>query len=178
MKDLKSFICEKLNQKIKEGETLINVSNGEIWGTNRYTKKYLDVEAIEKDYLTIEKECKNLQYNNYQGDLTNWDEITRKLTGIIMCQVKYSKNWKKMEDEISQIAEKYSSIGVFKVSIMEVVDAGGWDDISGNIDISIKFNRAAELHFTIYPKGYEYVRNGLKHPKDLTWFGGSGSVRV
>lgn len=173
MKDLKNFICEKLNQKIKEGETLVNVSNGEIWGCNRYTKKYLDVEAIEKDYLPFEKECKNLQYNAYGDDWENWDEITRKLTGIIMCQVKYSKNWKKMEDEISQIAAKYSSIGVFKVSIIELVDGGGWHDISGNIDITIKFNRAATLGFTIYPKGYEFVKNGLKHPKDLLWFDGS-----
>lgn len=173
MKDLKSFICEKLNQKVKEGETLLNVSNGEIHGCNRYTQKYLNVEAIEKDYLTIEKECKNLQYQAY-GD--NWDEIAQKLTCIIMCQVKYSKNWKKMEDEISQIAEKYSNIGIFKVSIIELTN--NWDDISGNLHVTIKFNRSATLEFTIYPKGYERVKYGVQDPKDLIWFGGSGSVRV
>lgn len=173
MKDLKEFICEKLNQKIKEGETLLNISNGEIWGGNRYTQKYLDVEAIEKDYLTIEKECKNLQYQTY-GD--NWDEIAQKLTCIIMSQVKYLKNWKKMEDEISQIAEKYSNIGVFNVSVSELTN--NWDDISGNLHVTIKFNRSATLQFTIYPKGYERVKHGVQDPKDLTWFGGSGSVRV
>jgi hypothetical protein len=93
-----------------------------------------------------------------------------------MCQVKYSKNWKKMEDEISQIAEKYSSIGIFKVSIIELTN--NWDDISGNVHVTIKFNRSATLEFTIYPKGYEMVKYGVQDPKDLTWFGGSGSVRV
>lgn len=173
MKDLKSFICEKLNQKIKEGETLLNISNGEIWGCNRCTQKCLDIEAIEKDYLAVEKECKNLQYQVY-GD--NWDEIAQKLTCIIMCQVKYSKNWKKMEAEISKIAEKYSNIGIFKVSIIELTN--NWDDISGNVHVTIKFNRAASMQFTIYPKGYEMVKNGVQDTKDLTWFGGSGSVRV
>lgn len=170
MKNLKNFLCEKLNQKVKEGETLLNISNGEIWGCNRYTQKYLDVEAIEKDYLTIEKECKNLQYQVY-GD--NWDEITQKLTCIIMSQVEYSKNWKKVEDEISQIAEKYSNIGVFKVSIIELTN--NWDDISGNLHVTIKFNRTATLQFTIYPKGYERVKWGVQNPNDVTFGGG---VRV
>ena len=164
MKTLKNFICEKLNKPIKEGEILLNISNGEIIGTSHYTQKYLDAELIENDYLKIEKDCKRLKFDTF-GD--KWDDTSRKLMCIILSQVKYSNDWKKMEKDVAEVAEKYSNIGVYKVKIIETQN--NWDDISGNLYFDVRFNRSANLVFNFFPEGYERVKHGVQNPNDLEW---------
>lgn len=155
MKDLKNYICEKLTKPVKEGDTLLNTSNGIVKCFNRNNLKFLDIQSIENDYKLIDKDCKFLAFEHLSNGYSNggYDEVNRKLTCIIMSEVKYYKDLKKMENEVRNVVQKYSNIELHKVSVGELKNR--WNNIDGNAHFVIKFNRAAELSFIFYPEGYE-----------------------
>lgn len=147
-----SLINEKLTKNVKEGDTLLNTSNGEVSCHNRNNLKFLNVTEIEKDYKLIDKECKFLTFipsNN------GFDEVNRKLACIILSEVKYFKDLKKMEQEVLTVAQRYSNIDIYKVSAGEL--SNRWHNISGNVHFDIRFNRVSNLAFTFYPQGYKEV---------------------
>lgn len=157
MKNLKNYICEKLTKPVKEGDTLLNTSNGTVKCFNRNNLKFLDVQSIENDYKLIDKDCKSLTFEHLPNGYANggYDEVNRKLTCLIMNEVKYYKDLKKMENEVRNVVQKYSNVDLHKVEVNELKNR--WNNISGNAYFVIKFNRVAELSFIFYPEGYESI---------------------
>jgi hypothetical protein len=154
MKTLKTLLLEKLTKNIKEGDTILNTSNGRVDGYNYKNLKFLDVNSIERDYKLIDKDCNFLTFTTISNGTPNpeFDEINKKLVCIIMNEVKYYKDFKKMEQEVLTVVQKYSN-NIFKIEIGESTNR--WNNMKGNVHFSIKFNRIAELSFTFYPDGYE-----------------------
>lgn len=157
MKTIKDFIYEKLDKPVKEGDTLLNTSNGTVKCFNRNNLKFLDIQSIESDYKLIDGDCKFLTFEHLSNGYVNggYDEVNRKLTCLIMNEVKYYKDLKKMEKEVRNVVQKYSDVDLYKVEINELKNR--WNNISGNAYFVIKFNRVAELSFIFYPEGYEEI---------------------
>lgn len=157
MKNLKNYICEKLTKPVKEGDTLLNTSNGKVDCFSKNNLKFLDIQSIENDYKLIDGDCKFLNFEHLSNGYANggYDEVNRKLTCLIMNEVKYYKDLKKMEKEVRDVVQKYSNVDLYSVKIGELKNR--WNNISGNAHFVIKFNRVAELSFIFYPAGYEEV---------------------
>jgi hypothetical protein len=153
MKNLTDFIYEKLNGDVKYGDTLLNSSNGEVTLYSYHSLKFLDVSAIENDYKSIDKDCKFLVFKSANS---GFNEVERKLVCIIMSEVKYQKDSKKMEQEVLAVAQRYSKKDIYKIISDEYVNR--YRDMTGNIHFDIRFNRIANIDFTFYPKGYTEPR--------------------
>ena len=65
MKSLLSVINEVLTKKLKEGTPLTELAIGKTLFTQRGAKKFLNVEAIEKDFKNIESDVKNLKNTTF-----------------------------------------------------------------------------------------------------------------
>jgi hypothetical protein len=149
MKTLKDFIYEKLDNPVKYGDSLLDTSNCTITLYSRNNLKFLDIPAIENDYKSIDKDCK---FITFKPSNNGFDEVDRKLVCIIMSEVKYQKDAKKMEQEILAVAQRYSNVDIYKIKSGEL--SNRYHDMKGNIHFDIYFNRVATIGFTFHPKGY------------------------
>jgi hypothetical protein len=153
MKTLKDFIneniYEKLDNPVKYGDLLLDSSNGTITLYSRNNLKFLDVPAIENDYKSIDKKCKLIAFKPSNN---GFNEVDRKLVCIIMSEVKYQKDTKKMEQEMLAVAQRYSNVDIYKIKSGEL--SNRYHDMKGNIHFDIYFNRVATIGFTFHPKGY------------------------
>lgn len=168
MKSLLSVINETLTKKLKEGTPLIDLSFGKTFFSQRGAKKFLNVEAIEKDYKNLEgdiKSKKNLMvYTVSHSERVS--DIEAKACLLILSQTPYYEDYRKIEQAMKTAAQKYSIDDIYDVRIKDFVNT--YEDLTGNLYILVMFSRHAKLQIDLHLDGFvagkyktEWVGNGV-----------------
>lgn len=153
MKSLLSVINEVLTKKLKEGTPLTELAIGKTLFSQRGSKKFLNVEAIENDFKNIESTVKNLKNTTFcttaYGKTSDTDA---KACFLILSQIPYSKDYRKMEQAAKDAAQKYSIDDIHKVEIIDVKTT--YEDIEGDLWITIKLSKHASLSIGMFLDGF------------------------
>ena len=153
MKSLLSVINEVLTKKLKEGTPLTELAIGKTLFTQRGAKKFLNVEAIEKDFKNIESDVKNLKNTTFcTTAYGKTSDIDAKACFLILSQIPYSKDYRKMEQAAKDAAQKYSIDNIHDVKIIDVTTS--YEDIEGDLWITIKLSKHANLSIGMFLDGF------------------------
>lgn len=152
MKSLVNILNESLTKKIKDGSDLLSVVHKNIVKLfGRGSKKYIDVQSVDKDYEVYKKDIDKLTV--YKSSYGNIDEVSMKTMLLILAQVQYFGDYKLIESQIRDIVQKYSSSDIKKVSVIDLENR--YVDLTGYLNIEIKFNNNAYISAQLYLDGFE-----------------------
>lgn len=152
MKSLVNVLNESLTKKIKDGSNLLSVTHKNIVKLfGRGAKKYIDVQSVDKDYEIYKKDIDKLTV--YKSSYGNIDEVSIKTMLLILAQVQYFGDYKLIERQLMDVAQKYSLSDIKKVSVINLENR--YVDLTGYLNIEIKFNNSAYVSAQLYLDGFE-----------------------
>lgn len=153
MKTLVNILNEALTKKIKDGSALLSVIHHKnivkLFG--RGAKKYIDVQSVNKDYEIYKKEINKLSV--YKSSYGNIDDVGMKAMLLILAQVQYFGDYKLIESQVIEVAQKYSLSDIKKVEVVDLRNR--YVDLAGHLNIEVKFNNSAYISAQIYLDGFE-----------------------
>lgn len=152
MKSLINILNESLTKKIKDGSDLLSVTYKNIVKLfGRGAKKYIDVQSVNEDYEMYKKDIDKLTV--YKSSYGNIDEVGMKTMLLILAQVQYFSDYKLIESQLMDVAQKYSLSNIKKVEVVDLKNS--YVDLTGYLNIEIKFNNNAYISAQLYLDGFE-----------------------
>lgn len=89
----------------------------------------------------------------YKSSYGNIDEVGMKTMLLILAQVQYFGDYKLIERQLMDVAQKYSLSDIKKVSVVNLENR--YVDLTGYLNIEIKFNNNAYVSAQLYLDGFE-----------------------